>query len=183
METNALHTALLARLPEIAEDYKRFVTFLFEKYVSQFGVGLEKIYNSNQYRTFRMVVAPNTTCAQVAPAKFDAATATYTPAAHAYTLNSAKLEENAAKYAKAQVAAWENKIQAKMGELEAAEVNYFDANGGYFTITGVRAGKKVAINQTRILKSSCRGLLFHQFPARIYVEGKFMSEAAYKRSA
>ena len=43
-----------------------------------------------------------------------------------------------------------------------------------------RDGQKIVLDQQRVLKFSSKGKMFHQFPARIYVDGKFYPEAVYK---
>jgi hypothetical protein len=179
---DALNTALDALRPAIAEEYKEWVTKVFFSMTARFGADLKQLHNSREGRTFSCVVARNVDHLEVEKQSFNEVTKVYRPQQFAYFLNPTRLEKNAAEYAQAQVDAWRTKIAAKMGELESAKVEWF-SQSGQFTITGVRGGKQVAIHQTRIMKTSSRGLLFHQFPARIYLDGKFTSEAAYKRTA
>lgn len=177
---DALNTALDALRPAIAEEYKSWVTKVFFSMTARFGADLKQLHNSREGRTFSCVVARNVDHLEVEAMRFDSETNVLHPYKYGYFLNPTRLEKNAAEYAQAQVDAWRAKIAAKMGELESAKVEWF-SQSGQFTITGTRGGKQVAIQQTRVMKTSSRGLLFHQFPARIYVDGKFTSEAAYKR--
>lgn len=177
---DALNTALDALRPALAEEYKAFVTRIFESTIARFGADLRQSKNYRETVTFKTLVVRSTDYLEVEKQRYDEATKTFHPYKYAYVLNPTKLEENAQKYAEVQVDAWRDKILAKMGELTSAKVEYFWTSG-QFTITGLRGNRAVAIHQTRVMKSSCRGLLFHQFPARIYVDGKFTSEAAYKK--
>lgn len=94
-------------------------------------------------------------------------------------LDADRVANAAAAYADATIEAWAGKITTKMGEVEGATIHHLD--GAAFRITGTLAGKKVGIDQNMILNVSSKGLPFNQFPARIYVDGKFTSEAAWKR--
>jgi len=180
---DALNNALDALRPAIATEYKEWVTKVFFSMTARFGADLKNVYNSrSDSRTFSCVVARNVDHLEVEKMWVDAETKTFHPQKLAYFLNPTRLEKNAQEYAQAQVDSWRAKIQGKMGELESAKVEWF-SQSGQFTITGVKNGRAIAIHQTRIMKTSSRGLLFHQFPARIYVDGKFTSEAAYKKMA
>ncbi len=71
------------------------------------------------------------------------------------------------------------KVNAKAGELTEGAVKRL--SGANFRITGMKGDKKVMIEQNQIINVSVKGKLFNQFPARIYVEGKFVSAAAFKK--
>lgn len=94
-------------------------------------------------------------------------------------LDEEKLAKEANEYAKAVALAWFDKINEKIGELADAKV--VSNRGSSFTITGERAGKIVVITQDMIINVSSKGLMFNQFPARIKVDGKAYSAAAYKK--
>lgn len=94
-------------------------------------------------------------------------------------LDEALVAKAAAAYADATIEAWAGKIASKMGEVEGATIHHMD--NATFRITGTLAGKRVGIDQNMILNVSSKGLPFNQFPARIYVDGKATSEAAWKR--
>jgi len=94
-------------------------------------------------------------------------------------INPDRLDKEASKYADAAVAKWGGKIAEKVGPLD--EVHIYRMTTGAFAISGKRAGRRVRLEQDVIVKMSCKGTLFNQFPARIWVDGKFHSAAAYKR--
>lgn len=160
-----LTTALDNIRPELADRYTRQVRASFAAMVEKHGPALNGIYNSWDFaRTFRALVAP--------------ALAARNRVGDDCAIDEAKLAKLANAYAEMAAAQWKDKIESKLGELDDATVQSF--GGCRYTIYGTRAGKKVAIEQDVIVKSSTKGLLFNQFPARIYVDGKFTSEAKYK---
>lgn len=159
-------TAALAHLrPELADRYARQVRAAFAGMIKVHGPALNGIYNSWDFaRTFRTLVSPVMACRH--------------RVCDDVAIDETKLAKAANDYAEAAVAEWLSKIEGKLGNLEDTVVQSF--GGCRYTIYGTRAGKKVAIEQDVIMKSSTKGLLFNQFPARIYVDGKFTSEAKYK---
>lgn len=160
-----LNTALAAAKPAIADDFTRYVRDTFARIVELHGPKLNKVYNCWTFaRVFTTTIAP--------VVSYDAD--------RIASINEAKLALIAEAYAEAAVAQWEGKINEKLGELDNAEVTRFA--GSYFTIVGQRDGKSVCIEQQVVLKASSKGTVFHQFPARIYVNGKFTSEAKYKKA-
>ena len=99
------------------------------------------------------------------------------PKAKLIGINEAKLEAYAQAQAEAAAVEWEAKINAKLGTVESVEVIH--GRGPNFQIRAVRAGQRVTLDQQRTLNVSPKGRLFNQFPARLYVDGKFKSQAAY----
>lgn len=94
-------------------------------------------------------------------------------------IDDQKMAIAASAYAKSVINQWRDKIVSKIGELDDAKVVHL--SGGNFTITGMKKGKHVRIEQQMIFKMSKHNLPFNQFPARIYLDGKFISEAKYKK--
>jgi hypothetical protein len=152
-----LTAALEALRPELAAIYDRQVRGAFERIVADLGADLKNVYNDwTHARTFRGLVAPALTDKKI---------------------DEAKLAKLAAMYAAAATDEWKAKIEAKLGGIENVQIRQF--NGCNFLIGGLRAGRKVSIDQNIIVKRSTKGLLFNQFPARIYVDGKFTPEKQY----
>lgn len=96
-----------------------------------------------------------------------------------YHIDQAAAADKGREYADATIAAWHDKITGKIKDLQNSTVHQLDGNR--FIITGERDGKKITIDQDMIINRSANGTMFNQFPARIYVDGKFHSEAAYKK--
>lgn len=163
--------ALIALAPGVAIQIKANIQHLFKRLVELFGEnmrGHRGVANSIYYKQWCLVrqMCEGLDCDRSgSPGR--------------YVLNAEKLEAYAAKAAHDAVLCWEGKINAKLGELEAA--NVIQHGGDAFMISGERLGRKIAIEQRMIVNVSAKGVLFNQFPARIYVNGKFMSEAAYKK--
>lgn len=97
----------------------------------------------------------------------------------ARVLDEALVARSAEAYADATIEAWADKIATKMGEVEGATIHHLD--GAAFRITGTHDGKRIEIDQTMILNVSSQGKPFNQFPARLRIDGKATSEAAWKR--
>lgn len=75
---------------------------------------------------------------------------------------------------------WFYKTNAKLGELSKAEL--VEDAGGEVIVLGERHGKAIRFAQQRIINTSPKGKAFHQFPSRIYVDGKFTPDAAYQKA-
>jgi hypothetical protein len=154
-----IRTALEAFAPELTAQYTTFVTRRIERLIEQFGLGLKGIGNSGQYKSYEAVAA-----------LFNRQTG---------EIRADRVEVAAAAYAAATIEAWAAKIDQKVGDLTDAEVQALD--GARFRITGTKNGSNVVIEQDMIVNVSPKGKLFNQFPARIYVNGKFTSAAAYAK--
>jgi hypothetical protein len=76
--------------------------------------------------------------------------------------------------------AWYGKLALKLGSAtKVRSVN--DTQSGNVTVEGTVDGNRVYIDQQVVWKVSISGKHFHQFPARIYVNGKFITEAAFAK--
>lgn len=171
----ALKAALDAYKPEIAARFDRFIRNTFAAMVEDHGPSLKGAGNSHRWartlsgtvRPFIRTVLPE---GQYSGRIGDP-----------YEINEERLKAGAAKYAEQVVESWATKIEAKMGELDSAEVR---AMGNCtFRISGTKLGRNVHIEQNMIVNVSSKGTLFNQFPARIYLEGKAISEAKFKKLA
>lgn len=161
--------ALEAHKPQIAERARVMIRAMFATMVETFGESMRGVYNSRWCSAWKQTVQPATTCTRLSVGGFDCK----------YEINEAKLDDIAEQYANTTVLSWKAKIDEKVGCLDDATVRRLD--GCRFSISGMRAGRLVRIEQDMILNTSPKGLLFNQFPARIYVDGKFTSAAAYKK--
>lgn len=158
-----LEKAIESFKPNLIDVYKTQVTAIYNDIVKKLGPQLENVYNDWTYaRTFRGMVAPNITTVDKVK-----------------TLDQDKLVKNAIQFADDVVVRWHSKIVGKLENI--TDITYTRIDALSFSIVGKRDGHRVAINQQVILKMSSKGTLFNQFPARIFVDGKFMSEAKYKQ--
>lgn len=98
-----------------------------------------------------------------------------------YVRNPAKIEKFCQEAAESNVQSYVAKLEKKLGDME--DVAIIDVRDGSFTITGRLGNSKVVVNQTIVMKFSNRGTPYHQFPARIYVDGKFTPEKNFKKMA
>lgn len=176
MKSEALKSALEARIPELTANYIQLVTRQYEWLLEKFGNTFDGVYNSPQYNLWsetirRVVVVTNPTEFGSRNPKRDG------PAI--YALNPEAVKHMAQQHATETVMAWGNKIEGKMGDLEKAECLH--VGGCRFNIIGVKNGNNVQIEQDMIINVSSKGKLFNQYPARIYVNHKFMSESNFKK--
>jgi hypothetical protein len=155
--------------PAIATRYSSMIESQFKRMVDQFGPTLRGVYNSSSAKFYRETISNvlerqtgTYRMSELPPQKIDAV----------------RLKKAADSYADETISSWKDKIQNKLGELDNGEVKHLD--GYRFNITGNRGGKNIRIEQDMIINVSSKGTLFNQFPARIYVDGKFISEAKYK---
>jgi hypothetical protein len=154
-----LADALAAHKPALAQYYAARVERRFANLVQRFGSGLRGVYSSDAATLWQSIAGLARRVNGVV------------------VLDAERVAAAAAEFADATVAAWEGKIQSKLGELEEASVSHLD--GYRFLICGLKAGRKVRIEQDMILNFSSKGTPFNQFPARIYVDGKFTPAAKY----
>ena len=158
-----INAALEAHKPALADYFVGFAERRFANLVSQFGPALRGVYNSNQARNWGAI-------ASLARCTGDRINSEY-------VLDADRVATAATLFAEATVATWANKIVSKLGELDNADVRHLD--GYRFAVTGNKGDRKVCIEQDMIINVSNKGTLFNQFPARIYVDGKFTPAAKY----
>lgn len=92
-------------------------------------------------------------------------------------LNDATLAREAAAYGEQTALQWFYKTNQKLGDLQNPKL--VRDTGAEVNVKGERDGKQVELVQQRIINVSALGKLFHQFPSRIYVDGRFTTEEAY----
>lgn len=102
-------------------------------------------------------------------------------AVYSTEINMAKVDAAAQTEAEATCLAWYKKLVGKLGAVESATLHY-SGNGSYsLTVTKAGIAEEIEICQQVVWKRASRlGHWFAQFPARIYVGGKFTPEAKFK---
>lgn len=166
--------ALQAKKPDVADMAVRMIESQFAFLLRQFGETMDGVANSRSYSLWNETVRGLCERIQIGEKK------PYGNVTH-YALSPERLARYADKYADGVIASWEAKIAEKVGELEGATVA--NISGCQFRISGTRFGHAVTIEQDMIVNVSSKGRLFNQFPARIYLSGKFISAAKYKALA
>ena len=163
-----------AMVPAIAADFENWVTKTLERILSTYDrKEIHVLGNSfsadggkwRQLRTFTCMVDEN-----------GERTTRYTSI---YKINYEKIKTESVRYAQAQVDAFKFKLNQKLADL--TDIEDLRISGSDFRFSGVLGDKEVLVEQTTVLKCSNKGTLFNQWPCRIYVNGKFMSEAAFKK--
>lgn len=81
--------------------------------------------------------------------------------------------------AKMTLSVWVAKLVAKLGAVDSARCNWNDGHNIELTVT--KCGRTVVLRQQIVWKRGPRsGRDFAQFPARIYLDGKFVAEKEFK---
>ena len=177
VENAVLKAAFLGLAPDLAAEYAAEVRRVFAGVAYRYPDG--KIpaypeYDDRDYRVIRTLLSDS--CAFVEGNRRAATKAEQRPT---LVMDEEKLARVAKKYGEEVSLTWYRKTNEKLGGV--ADVTVSDHRDGVLSVTGMLGGKVVLLSQQRILKRSPKGLLFHQFPARIYVDGKFTTEAAFKK--
>lgn len=160
-----VRAALETQRDGLIEAYRDHAISLHERFVRRHGAALAKIHLSHDVLTWNAIRE----CF------------TFNKAAGSWTVNPEGMALWAAAQADDVLAKWEAKIGQKLGK-GVENVKVCDVNARTFRIEATRNGQAVLLVQQMILNS--RGdTLFNQFPARLYLDGRAVSEAEYKAAA
>jgi len=176
MVVDSLKRAMLKYAPQLARDYREFVRRTLAVMQKDLGRGLKGVLSSWKWARTYQSIRGNVS------KKSPAGKASFRPDEYdkiPVTINTQALEKNAKEYGGRVALEWYNKMLSKLGPLKNVKVVM--ASHGDIMVTGKYKDNDVRIDQQRIINVSSRGTLFHQFPSRIYVNGKFMSEVNYKK--
>ena len=163
-----------AMVPTIAAEFTSWVTKTLERILATYDrkqiSALGNAFSTDggkwrQLRTFTVMVDEN-----------GERTTRYTSL---YKINYEKIKTESVRYAQSQVDAFKFKLNQKLADL--TDIEDLRISGSDFRFVGLLGDKEVLVEQTTVLKCSNKGTLFNQWPCRIYVNGKFMSEAAFKK--
>ncbi len=180
-----LNESLKAYKPNVEKYYDEWIRRLYSNLTRTFGFTFSQgpivgsfassrsIYNSSSAKLFKNVILP---CCDSIPMHQDRIGRSNNDV---YVINETKIAAIVSRMADDVILSWKSKIENKLGDLENSECKHLD--GYRFRISGMKYGQNVVIDQDMILNVSKLGTLFNQFPARIYVNGKFLSEAKFKK--
>lgn len=168
--TNAFATAFAAYAPILRNDFVVYHSGVVARLITEFdgrlrGLGNHGGYWGGLYRNSREFIRYDGN-------RMDSL---------AVGVNQDWLTKQAEVYAELTIADFVAKLTKKLESLTDVEVLW--ANGDKFTITGKLGDRKVTVHQDRVFKVSPKGTPFHQWPARIYVDGKFTPEVSFKKLA
>lgn len=168
-----IKAALLTEAPRVAELYKATTLATFSRLVDSLGPNLKGIYNNKLIHQFRSIRGS----IDEKPLPWSLEHGTLCE----YSINPEKLEAESKSYSERAVLEWAGKIISKVGDL--TDVTIQSLGRTTFSIRGKRGPDEVNIEQSMTVNCSPRGVLFNQFPARIYVNGKFTPAAKYNKAA
>jgi hypothetical protein len=183
--SNPIGRALLTQLPGLVEQITEYRVETFNRCAEKFAVAerpgyWERPYGGMTWSEREMVNAMCSEAWEIGDSKGE-----YVNGHHAYltssTINPEKLQRVVSEQAEATALAWFLKIASKIGECVDATLERSGA-ASYVMNCTLASGRAVRIEQQVVHAISTHGKRYVQFPARLYVEGKFYSEAAYKRT-
>jgi hypothetical protein len=163
-----------AMVPNIADDFESWVTKTLERILATYDrKKLSQLGGSwspdggkwRQLRTFTIMVDEN-----------GEPTNRFTSR---YKIDHDRIAKESVRYAQGQVDAFKFKLSQKLADL--TDIENLRIIGSDFRFCGSLKEHEILVEQTTVLKCSNKGTLFNQWPCRIYVNGKFMSEAAFKK--
>ena len=165
-----LNEVLDSKANEIAEEYIVRIEHLYNMLVREFGTDMKGIYNSCSASLFKEIVKP--VCDYNKEVRrFDDP--------NPYTINKDKLILAANRYAISTILSWKDKITKKISVI--TDIVCHNLDGTSFYITGKYKENDIKIVQNMIVNVSSKGKLFNQFPTRIYINNKPISEAKFKQ--
>lgn len=179
MKMTEIKQAFDAFKPAIAADYTRWVTATYDRLLAAYGPtfrsGSTRLSNhygrdGGSYRAIRSFIK------HADDSRFDSP---------AVGINTDRLAKSATQYADEQVDGMTAKLNRKLGDLAEVTVPTLDTSRVEFVIlgllhSGTPGARIVRCEQSRVMNVSPKGNPFHQWPARIYVDGKFTSEKQFK---
>lgn len=93
-------------------------------------------------------------------------------------LDGERLAKKAKEFGEDTVLGFVAKLISKLGDIEMTNLHFM--GGGDFTIHGTANGHAIRVDQQTVYKLDSRDKPYCQFPARIYVDGKFTPAAQFK---
>lgn len=93
-------------------------------------------------------------------------------------LNEERLAKKAKELGEDSVLGFVHKLIVKLGNIEMTDLDF--RGGSNFTIRATKNGHEVRVAQQTVYKMSRQWTHYCQFPARIYVDGKFTPAAKFE---
>lgn len=172
-----LHDEFMAQAPALAAEYDTYMenTYLRLQEVFPDGVPAYIDTRDKEYRHRDSVMMLRSVCDTIS--KPGPSGIRGYDDIHTLVLDRAALAREAQRYGEQTALQWFYKTNQKLGDLQSPTL--IKDRDGYVHVKGERNGQQVELVQQRIINVSPLGKLFHQFPSRIYLNGKFITEEAY----
>jgi hypothetical protein len=194
LPTNALATALLSRLNTVKEGIVERIVSDYNRAAARLAVTRTvRVWNRETHEMDSITVSgwgfdwnSDTRCWNRTDgdlAGFAAVVhgeSSFDNAVYSNEIDMAKVEAAAQAEAEATCLAWYKKLTCKLGTVESATLHYSGVGSYCLTVTKAGCADSIRIEQQIVYKLTSRGGWFAQFPARIYVGGKFTPEKQFK---
>ncbi len=97
-------------------------------------------------------------------------------------LTAAEIARRAKEYGKAAAERWADRVEAKLAGARVTAIGQSDGEISFLARRAVADGMHdIELRTQRVLKRTPSGRIYHQFPSRLYVDGKLVTEAAYRQ--
>lgn len=179
----ALRAQFMAQAPALAAEWDAYVRRVFKFYAEKFGDGASVPADLFPGRDWRVRLTDEQADQQAVVNQIVAKHSDRVEGeAASYVLNAEKLAAEAKVYGETVAMQWFYKTNGKLGALTDAKLH--EDRGGNVSVTGSKDdGRAVRMEQTRIIKwAPVARRAYHQFPARIYLDGKFTPFADYAKT-
>lgn len=168
--------------PELARDYVGHIEGLFKRLAAKYQLQMVALLGADYWRR-KLPEGVEAADVETFQKKVRGYLTTASLKGGAPNLDRARLQKHADDYAEGQVQQFVVKLTQKLGDLTDVRISWADVHGFQCGITGKLRGHDVRVEQSRKFVVNQQGTAFHQWPALIYVDGKFTTEAAFKRLA
>ncbi|HEY4529159.1 MAG TPA: hypothetical protein VIG97_02335 [Luteimonas sp.] len=170
--------------PELEKDFERYIESAFKALADRYGSDMVKLLGA--YYGSRSKLPENVRGADIETYRKTVQrflTGASLQERTAPVLDRARLDREAKSYAKQQIDQFVVKLTQKLGDLTDVRIRQVNPHSFECIITGSLRGHSVSVNQSAKFVVNQHGTAFHQWPALIYVDGKFTTESAFKRLA
>lgn len=170
LTSTSAYEAFAPLADRISKEMERRVRFAFQKYCEETGGGIyQRLHSSSNSAAGKHFEL----CRRYVTAESGYSFSTGSK----LVLAEAFLTKEAREFGEASVLGFVAKLIEKLGDIEVRDLTFF--GGADFTINARHNGHNIRVDQQTVYKYSARGSLYCQFPARIYVDGKFTPAARY----
>ncbi|MBT9158761.1 MAG: hypothetical protein DDT26_00008 [Dehalococcoidia bacterium] len=163
--------AFKALKPVVAADFTRHVNISLGGLINKYGAKIGDVHSpffGHDYAVYRSF------CHMLAKTKVSGLAV--------YSIDADKVEKEATRYADEQVDSFIAKLTRKLGNVESVTIKTIDGPSFECVISGVLSGgETVRVEQRRVVNCSPKGRFYNQWPALIYVDGKRVTEAQFKK--
>ncbi len=173
-----LRAQFMAQAPALARAYDRHIRAEFARTLEKFGI--DGVIPADLFPNERRLTDAQKDAQALVHSVISRHANLVKAPVRGYVMDEAELARRAEKYGEEAALQWFYKTNRKLGQLTSATLHRDD--NGEVLVSGEKDGCKVVLRQQVVTKwAPVRREVFHQFPALLYLDGKFTPEADYAR--